>query len=169
MPDTKEVQALRSEVTNLKAGTLALAEQVSHLSSVLATVNRIRTEQREIKKDVAAVKESSVTTEDLQAEATERQRVHQTIRVRFGFVLVILVGLAVAFVLIGASYVQFRHQSYDVCQARSVQAEKVRTYLSNSQAAALARAHSEAEKQAIRTSISQLLAAFPKVDCDGLR
>lgn len=174
MPDS--VRALREDVSELKAGTLQLADQVHILSGALSTMNSLALEQQRITEKVDSVEQDSASKDDLSVERGHRQRESKKAKTwlivvaSFGLVQ-LLVGalLTLFFQQSRSNFQQYRSNAYNVCQARSDQATKVRAYLENAAKPALAQARSKAERDLIAKQIQQLEAAFPTVDCSGLK
>lgn len=179
---------LISEVRELRSAVVALGQRVEALSRDFTKVNELTARQQEVDRRTAeAVAEaaravSAVRQVEKQAvprtELDERDRAvraalvayRKRVFARWTATWVIGLTLMVGGIIFAANWAAgYRGAVYTVCVQRDDQAQKVRAYLEDQRAAALAKAPDQATRDQINRAISQLDAAFPNVDCQGVR
>ena len=172
MPES--LGSLIREVADLKAAVGRHSDEVEHLSEALTVMNDIQVKQQAVERKVNQVEQTAVTRTELDPKQTRTDLHNARTRVLLslvlvGLILITLVVAVVTFVRFRNEVHSFRGSTYDLCLARSAQAEGVRAYLDRAEKQALARAETEAERQRVRAGLGQLRRAFPAVDCNQIK
>lgn len=176
-----------AEVRELRNAVTMLASRTESLSKDFAKVNELTARQQEVdRKTAEAVAEAAKAVAAVRAvearvvprkEFEEREAVvraaitayRKRIVARWTATIVIAVALIIGGIIFAANWASgYTGAVYRVCTQRDAQSVKVRHYLEDQRANALARATDQAQRDAIIRSIKQLEDAFPVVSCRGL-
>lgn len=179
---------LPHEVRELRSAVQLMAKRTEALSRDFAKVNELTARQQEVdRKTAEAVAEAAravATVRKIEQATVPRHEIEErenTVRMalvayrrrvasRWMATMVIGIVVMLAAIMFAVNWASgYRGEVYNVCVQRDAQSAKVRTYLEDQKGGALARAKTQAERDAINASIKQLEDAFPNVPCRGLQ
>lgn len=176
------------EVRELRNAVQVMAQRTEALSRDFGKVNELTARQQEVDRRTAEavaeaaravatvrkIEQATVPRKEIdEREATVRTAlVAYRRRVASRWMATTVIGIAVmlAAIMFAVNWASgYRGSIYTVCVQRDDQSAKVRHYLEDQKAGALARVKTQAERDAILRSIRQLEDAFPNVPCKGLQ